>query len=344
MRFFIALFLFLPSLPLFSAQFYYSYMPKTLYETQRFSITIAFESPHRTLESPPRFELQGGPTPINNDPIHTFHKTTHFFTFYFYAPKDQSELTTPAFSIYFEGNRFRLKSHTITIKKLPFAPPNFANVLANTLKIKSMQIANFDEHHNIITALLEATHSTLENFSIKGIKEQGVEIKQDNGLKQLAEYFAVIPRGQKELTFSYFNLLQKMFHTLKIESAKAKDMSIDISELTPTQDPYLKFKRYASLGIGALMALMFLYRREILFLLLALLFLGAGYYFFISKQSRCVKQGAPIHLIPTPKSNISRYLSKETVAPVVGERGEYLKILLEGKFPGWVKKEDLCNE
>ena len=89
--------------------------------------------------------------------------------------------------------------------------------------------------------------------------------------------------------------------------------------------------------------LMFLIKRDFFYLVLGVVSLITLLTFYIPHKKICVKQGAPLYLLPTHTSTIGTKVDEDFETSLLGEREEFLKIEYKHGVIGWIKNEDLCE-
>jgi hypothetical protein len=89
--------------------------------------------------------------------------------------------------------------------------------------------------------------------------------------------------------------------------------------------------------------LMFLIYRDFFYLVLGTVALITLLTFYTPKEKVCIKQGAPLYILPTETSSISTKIDQQYTTPLLGERKEFRKIEYKHGIIGWVKDEDLCE-
>jgi hypothetical protein len=88
---------------------------------------------------------------------------------------------------------------------------------------------------------------------------------------------------------------------------------------------------------------MFLFYRDIFYLVLATVSLITLLTFYTPKKKVCIKQGAPLYILPTENSSISTKIDRKLTTILLGERLDYKKIEYKKGVVGWIKNEDLCE-
>jgi len=320
-------------------EYKYSYIPKKVYENQIFPITVLEIGSSGTS---PRFTFdkvdQG--KPLFRKPLVVKNGNDSFYTFYFKAL--DSHFSLPALMIVENNDTVFLDARDIPVGKLK-PREDACGVLAADMKIKTSQASTFDEKNNLVTLSIEAFEANLENMHLKNVVEDGIENINRKNAKVRAEYYAVIPASQKNIKFTYFNTIKGQYVVLKTP-VTIIDYSVSTqSELNPKDDSFNKIKKMVFVGISLLFFLLFLWKRDFFYLVIAVVTLITLFTFYIPNKDICVRQGAPLYILPTYTSNISTKIDKETRTPLLGERAEFNKIEYKNGIIGWVKDEDLCK-
>ncbi len=314
----------------------YSYFPKKVYENQLFPITVVGPDNSPTLTFDTSSQIQ----PLFRDPLVVKNGNDAFYTFYFKAKK--IDMRIPRLFIASDEGEVSLDAHQIPLSKLQ-PPQTFSGVLAADLKLKGHQVSNYDGKNHIVTLSLEAYEANLEDMSLKGISEQGVEdIKRDNA-KVTGEYYAVLPRDQKSLTFTYFNTIKKRYIPFTVAVKVANASVTTQSDLNPKVDAFERLKRYTLIFFSVFFLIMFAWRRDFFYLVLAVISIITLLTFYIPHKKLCVKQGSPLYILPTSTSTIGTRVENRLDTMLLGERGDFKKIEYKKGIIGWVKNEDICN-
>ena len=333
---------------LFAAEYRYSYLPKYLYPSQIFPVTVAYEA-DSNVSTPPLFRFEPPATALKlllEEPLRTHNGNERFATFYFQAPQRIGKILLPPLHISDASGEDTLPSAEIAMRPLPpkkEATP-FCGVLASKMHIKHAQVSNYDADKHLVTLLLEANEANLEAMHIEGSIDEGVENLQREGAKVRAEYYTVVPKNTNTLRFLYFNTITERYEALQAKTELQNASVTTQSDLNPNVDAFLRLKRYALIALALFFLLLFLWKREWFFLLLFLADIAILASFYMPQGKICVKQGAPLYLLPTQNATIGRYIDKQRTLPLLGRRKEYNKVVLEGKIYGWIKDEDVCGD
>jgi len=317
----------------------YSYMPKQVYEHQVFPVTLIDTSERN---DHPQFQFDASSTtePLFKKPITVRNGNDIFYTFYFKAGK--VDIRIPRLFIISDNVDISLDPQMIPLSSLKKSKL-FCNVLAADMKIKNYQISNYDTKNHMVTLSMEAYEANLEDISLQSVEEYGIEdIKRDNS-KVTAEFYVILPRTQKELAFNYFNTIKKRFITLNVSIELPNASVTTQSDLNPKVDAFERLKRYTLIFFALFFMLMFLWKKDFFYLIFGVISLITLMTFYIPHKKVCVKQGAPLYILPTQTSTIGMRVENKIETMLLGERGEFKKVEYKKGMIGWIKNEDLCK-
>ena len=317
----------------------YSYMPKKVYENQLFPVTV-IDTAQRNENPQFEFDKLSSVQPIFEDPLVLRNGDDSFYTFYFKASK--IDVRIPRLFIVSSSVNISLEPQNISLSSLK-SREDFCGVLAADMKVRNSQVSNYDEKHHLVTLSIEAFEANLEDMKINNAEEYGIEdIKRDNA-KVEAEFYVVLPLIQKNIKFTYFNTIKKQYVFLEIP-VELSDASVTAqSDLNPKEDSFEKLKKYTFITLVLFFFLMFLFKRDFFYLVLGVVSLITLLTFYIPHQQICVKQGAPLYILPTQTSTISTKVDQKFETMLLGERGEFKKVEYKKGIIGWIKNEDLCK-
>ena len=321
------------------SEYKYSYMPKKVYQNQLFPVTV-IDTAQRNENPQFEFDKLSSVQPISEDPLVIRNGDDKFYTFYFKASK--IDVRIPRLFIVSSSVNISLDPQNISLSTLK-TREDYCGVLAADMKIRNSQVSNYDEKHHLVTLSMEAFEANLEDMKINNVEEHGIEdIKRDNA-KVEAEFYVVIPVTQKMLKFTYFNTIKKQYVFLQVPVELAEATVTTQSDLNPKEDSFEKLKKYTFMILVLFFFLMFLFKRDFFYLVLGVVSLITLLTFYIPHEKICVKQGAPLYLIPTQTSTMSTKLDQELNTMILGERDEFIKIEYKKGIIGWIKNEDLCE-
>jgi len=320
-------------------EYTYSYMPKKVYENQLFPVTVVgineTQTPTLTYDrSSPIQALFATPLQVKNG-------NDTFYTFYFKAGK--TDIRLPLLFISSPSQETSLTKQHIPLAILK-EQKDFSGVLAANMKIKNHQVSNFDEHNHIVNFSIEAYEANIEDMTLPNLSDFGVEnIKRDNA-KVTAEFYAVLPRTQKHLTFSYFNTIKQRYLPIELSVEVINASVTTQSDLNPKVDAFKRLKRYALMAFSIFFIIMFIWKRDFLYLVLGVVSIITLLTFYIPHKKICVKQGAPLYILPTETSTIGTNIVNKLDTMILTEHGEYTKIEYKKGIIGWIKDEDICDD
>ena len=320
-------------------EYKYSYLPKKVYENQIFPITVLEIDSGGKM---PRFTFDEAESnqPLFKEPLMVKNGNDSFYTFYFKA--DRNSFHLPGLMIEEGNSTLYLDAFDIPVVALK-TRKDFCGVLAADMKIKTSQASTYDSKNNLVTLSIEAFEANLENMHLREVVEDGVENIVRRGARVRAEYYAVVPASQKEIKFTYFNTIKKQYIFLKAPITII-DYSVSTqSELNPKDDSFDTIKKMTFIGLAALFFLLFLWKRDFFYLIIAVIVVITLLTFYIPKKKICVRQGAPLYILPTHTSRISTKIDSKITTPLLGEREEFNKIEYKNGIIGWIKNEDLCK-
>jgi len=316
----------------------YSYVPKKVYKKQVFP--ISFLTTTEASKKKIKFNFEGNKKPVLSQPIIIHNGTKTFYTFYFKTT--EKLFIIPKINITSNGKKQTLAGVKIPVKKLPHKS-NFSGVIASGLKIKNHQVSIFDETTNLIAIAIEAHDANLEDIYVPEAMKDGVENIKRDGSKIEIHYYIVLPATQTSLTFSYFDTIKETFveRTIPIH---LQDGSVAAqTDLNPKDDSFETLKKYLLTSLTLLFLLLFLWKRDFFYLILAVIAAAILLTFYTALAKVCIKEGSPLYIVPTSNSTTSIHIDQRFTTTKLAERNEFIKIEYKNGTVGWIKNEDLCE-
>ncbi len=317
----------------------YSYVPKKVYEKQVFP--ISFLTTELEDKNSIHFDFRGDKKPILDTPVKINNGSKTFYTFYFKTT--QKLFSIPEVKITFDNDEKVLGAINIPVNKIPYHK-NFSGVIASGLKIKNHQVSVYDEKTNLIAISLEAHDANLEDIYIPSALKDGTEKAKREGSKMEINYYLVLPVEQKELEFSYFDTIKEKFIEKRIPIIMQDASVAAQTDLNPRDDSFEKLKKYTLLGLIILFVLLFLWKRDFFYLIMAVIAAAILLTFYTALATVCVKEGSPLYIVPTSNSTTSIYIDTKYKTTKLAQRNEFIKIEYKNGTIGWIKNEDLCKE
>jgi len=316
--------------------FKYSYIPKSVYPNELFAITVvnSNDASNKNIE----FDfVDKNRQPLFSTALIVRNGNNTFYTFYFKA--EDKDIIIPKLMI---DNRVFLKSKIIPIKYLK-KRKNFSNVLATQLKIKNSQISKYDKDNHIVTLLIEAYQSNLEDMSIYNAKESKMEMIKRDKAKVVGEFYIIISNKINTLYFSYYNTIKKKFINIKIPLKVSNSSVVTQSSLNPKESSFDRLKKYAFIFFVSFFMLMFLIKRDVFYLILGVVSFIILLTFYTPHKNICIKKNSPIYILPSSTSTISTVVTDELNTSILNTRGKYSKIEYKKNIIGWIKNENSCD-
>ena len=323
-----------------NSQYEYSYMPKKVYENQVFPVTVICVS-ECTKEVPQfTFDEMSIIQPLFDTPSVIHNGSDSFFTFYFKA--GQIDVRIPRLFINNGINELTLDTHMISLGTLELRE-DFCGVLAADMKITNSQVSNYDEKNNLVIFSIEALEANVEDMYLNNVLESGIEHIQRESSKVLGEFYFVVPEKQKNIKFTYFNTIKNQYVDLSVAIELVNNTVVSQTDLNPTEDSFELLKKYSLMTLVGFFFLMFLFKRDFFYLVSAVISLITLLTLYIPHKKVCIKQGAPLFILPTNTSTMSTKVDEEFESALLGEHGEYKKVEYKNGMIGWIKDEDVCK-
>ena len=320
----------------------YSYVPKQLYLHQIFPVTVLAVDAQRLKTPTFRFDPRSPYQPLQSHPLKVINGNDVFYTFYFKA--DKEEIRLPDLWIQDEEQTVRLPGTQIPVTRLQ-APPEdrFCGVIASGFKIRNSQVSTFDDKNNLVYLNIEAHEANLEDMQIPGVVEGGVEKFRRHGSVATAEYYFVIPANVEQIRFSYYNPIKQQFIPMTVSTSyRHKEVAAQV-DLNPKDSSFTLLKKYTFIALSAFFLLMFLFSRDLFYLILLAVTVVALVTFYMPLKKICVREGAPLYILPISRSTIAAQIDHRVKLPVLHRYKHYYKIEYKHGITGWIKDEDLCQ-
>jgi len=320
----------------------YSYVPKQVFQTQVFPVTIFADRDSNGTPPVFQFDSQSALHPIDKNPLKDSNGGNTFYTFYFKAK--QSDITLPELTITDKDGATVLRSRQLPVKRLDTrGHETFCGLIATDCKIIASQISEFDAQNNLVSLKIKASEANPKEMHTPGSIESGIEKLTRKESESMIEYYFVIPSSQKNITVSYYNTLQNRFIP-KTFSTDYKSKPVAAQEnLNPKDSSFNKLKRYGLSFLALFFLWMFWKKKEILFLVLLVICVLILLTLFVPHEKICVQEGAPLYILPTETSTIGGEVDRELTTDSLKTRGKYHKIEYDHHTIGWIKDEDTCK-
>jgi hypothetical protein len=233
----------------------------------------------------------------------------------------------------------KARSHTIQ-------PNNkFCQVVAEELTITNHKIDKYDEDLNIFVLEMESRLGNLEDFSLPFVRDEGIDWSSIELPVSKVFYYGIIPNNMEHLEFNYFRPSTGEFKKVEVtfDFSKFGQKTSTQIEINPNKKsfPYLKVLLITTFIL--ILVLLYIWRKNPVFLILALLVSAYTVYMLRDKSIR-VKEGAKVYLLPTKHSSIFFTTQYPIATEMIKQRDGYYKIMLPDDKIGWVKEDDVYQD
>ncbi len=336
--------LMLPYVFLQAASYSYSYIPKKIYSSQIFPVTILASGIPSGEKVSFIFDDSEGLRPIESKPVKQANGNDVFYTFYFRA-KGDDDIVIPKLIIHDGNDTQMLPRRQLHIYQLDTSKhQNFCGLIASDCSLLSSQVSMFDQNNTLVSIKFKAHEANPEAIKIPLAGEQGVEkIERKHSLVNV-EYYFVIPSKYKDFNLSYYNTVQRRFVTIKIKTDYHDRPVAAQVELNPKASWFENLKKYGSVALALFFGIMFWWRRDWLYLIIFLSLLFLLYLIYKPEATLCIREGAPLYILPTHNSRISTNIGKKMHIYSLGQHEHYYKINYRNGIIGWINEEDLCKD
>jgi len=327
-----------------SSHYWYSYVPKQVFMTQVFPVTV-FADADSAGDAPTfSFDPQSTVQPLDKHPLKSMNGGNTFYTFYFRAEHDDG-LVIPKLTIADQNRSTVLEPRVVPTRRLDVSRhKEFCGLIATKCKILTSQISEFDAENTLVSLTIKASEANPGQIKTPGSIESGVEKVVRRGSDARIEYYFVVPSSLREITSSYYNSLENRFITKTISTDyRAKTVAAQES-LNPVDSGFSRLKRYGLILLSIFFFWMFWKRKDFFYLIL---FTACGIALLVlyqPKGSICVQEGAPLYILPTNTSMVSGQIEERLTTEILGQRSIYSKIAYKNHTIGWIKDEDRCED
>ncbi len=220
---------------------------------------------------------------------------------------------------------------------------NFSNIIANSFVLSDYKTTSFDNMHNIVIFVAEATNCDIDKLKLNNVYKQGIESSTNSIEKSKITYFVVIDKKIENFKFTYFNLLENDFKTISIPIIVDDDSVTTQSDLKPRDQSKEKLKMFIAIAISIFLLILIVWRKKYIYSVLLIFPITYSAYVAIPSKEICIKVGSNIYLLPVHNGTIFETTDKIIYLRAEGEVKDFTKVKLLNNKIGWVKHEDLCS-
>lgn len=332
---------------------YLSYLsyPKHIYKNQRFEIEVKALITRTNFDSIKTSFVNGkNMLPLNENQFWKRESTDVYINkFYFKAYEKDFKMPDIQVALYSGEDLVEvriLKSEELTFSEIARGDDTFSQIIAKDLKVITSKTKQYTNKQALTILDIQANKSNLEDFNLKGFEDQGITLIEDNYPKQNIIYYLVIPIHKKSITFNYYNTTSNKFEKIIVPITLDEELVSTQTDLNPSNS---NFEFYKKIAVGVLLFLfvvLFIWKRNYLFLIAALVVTIAFILFVIPNKTITIKANSMIYILPTKNSTIFKKVKQNVVVEQMKEKADFVKIMIgneENKFIGWVKKDDIIK-
>jgi hypothetical protein len=325
----------------------YEELPKRIVDGEIFPITLRTLSTTQNYEQIKySFSNQDGLRALNTIPYRVESGKYYYDTFYFLTTQKWARL--PDIEAYVVPNPDNLyTSTTLEGEKLNVISlnprNNFSNVIAEEFSIVEYRTTSYDNKHNIIVFVAEATRSDISSMQFENTFKQGVESVTESLQDSRITYFVVVDKKLKSFKFSYFNLSLNRFTNVKIPIIVDDDKVVTQTDLKPRDQSKERLKLIIALSVTLVLLVFIIWIRKYVYAII--LIFPIAYIIYISAPSKdlCIEQGSNIYLLPVSNGTIFETTKEVIYLQQEGKTRGFLKVKLQNNKIGWVKDENICK-
>ena len=223
------------------------------------------------------------------------------------------------------------------------AKENYTHIVADELKVISHKTTDFDDKTNMMTIQLSVKNGDLSSFYIQNDQILRQNVSSINGPLENQRGFAflIFDKNVTNVTFSYFNLQTQKFENFSLNVKIEKDDLSTQTDINPQESSFKTYKIIVIFTFVGVLIVMFLTSRNLTPLIIALVIVGAYFYFQKQTSTGFIAQNTQVKILPIKNWTIF-YISKEREnVKIFDEKADFVKIMLSDGKIGWVKKESI---
>ena len=218
----------------------------------------------------------------------------------------------------------------------------FSNVIAKDLEVFTAKTKQYTNNVLHTTINIKAKKSNLEDFRLNEYGDDQA-INSLTGLysAQNLYYYVMIPSHIKEIKFTYYNTNTKDFVMITIPIMLDEELISTQTELNPYNSSLLIYKEVFSGVLLLVSILLFILRRNNIYLILMLICIIVFTYLFIPNKKILLPKDIQVYILPTNNSTIFKTLNSKYIVETVNETNDFVKVLFDNERVGWIKKNDI---
>jgi hypothetical protein len=324
----------------------YKKIPTTVYKNQRFEVIV------KALVTTRNFDYLST-TFSNNKNINVINPNSKWekvsddvYENRYYFKAKQSNFRIPDFNVKLVNNNTTIDVSTLGAVSINYSDiakgdTRFSDIIADELVLKAYKTKQYNNKEALTIIDIDAVNSNLEDFKLDGISEQGISNLKDSYPNQNLIYYFVTPVHNKKEVFTYYNSKTRSFTEVVIPLILQNELVSTQTDLNPNDSSFEKYKKIAAVMAFILFALLFVWKRKKILLIIAVIFFIISVIYIIPNAKGIVKKDSYIYILPTKNSTIFFKLSDDQKVEKLENKNGFIKVLgIDNKFIGWVKEEN----
>jgi hypothetical protein len=325
----------------------YEEVPGRIVKGEIFPITVRTLSITQNYEQIKyNFSNQSGLKTLNSIPYRRESGKYFYDTFYFLAQEKWA--TLPDIEAYVEPNPNEMYDKTTLqgekLNVITLNPRNnFSNIVAESFGVVEYRTTSYDNKHNIIVFVADASRCDIANMKFEGVFKQGIESVTESVKDSKITYFVVVDKRLDYFKFSYFNLKQNRFNNITIPIIVDDDKVVTQTDLKPKDQSKQRIKLIIAISVALVLVLLILWRRKYIYSIILIFPLAYIGYLSVPSKELCIKKGSNIYLLPVSNGTVFETTPKVIYLQKEGEVEGFVKVKLSNSKIGWIKDENICS-
>ena len=327
----------------------YNSFPQRVFTGQKFDIELkalilkdesTYDKIVTTFTSEENIEL------LTNDIVWTKNKSNEYLTTISYKIFDK-DFIIPKITLALSKDEeiidfISIDSPSIQYEKIAVNQKLFSKVIAKNLEILTVKTKQYTNNTLHTTINLKALSGNLENFSLNSYsQEQGINSLSEIYPIQNLYYYVMVPIHTKQIKFTYYNTQSKNFVMMTIPIMLDEELVSTQTELNPYNSSLLIYKQAFSAFILFIFILIFIFKRQNIYLIIISMFIALLAYLSIPNKKILLNQDVKVYILPTNGSTIFKVPTSKEIVEIVNENEDFVKVLFKNDSIGWIKKDDI---
>jgi hypothetical protein len=235
-----------------------------------------------------------------------------------------------------------INSPNIKYEKIAVNQKLFSNIIAKDLEVFTAKTKQYTNNILHTTINIRAKNSNLEDFRLNAYgDDQAINSLTNLSSTQNLYYYVMIPSHITEIKFNYYNTITKDFVMITIPIILDEELISTQTELNPYNSSILIYKEVFSGLLLLVSILLYIYRRDNIYLIFMTIFIVILTYLFIPNKNILLQKDSKVYILPTNNSTIFKTLNSKYIVEIINETKDFVKVLFENESIGWIKKNDI---